>query len=255
MRKGPAERSRIDDRLATLDDRGDVTIRTGQNDSRRLVLQVEFAAQSGSKRRTSPRLDDQLQSLESVAYGGFQIVVAYGNRSRQVIPRESERNLARHRRHQGIGNGRGPAGSLGPFTRCHRPAHAVKSLRLDGKDLGLGTRLRKREGNAAHEAAAAAWYQDCIENNSQSLGVGSQLHSDGALSRDNRRVVERLDERCPGALDDFSRNRLAVVAVAIVEDNIGAKLTRAGDLWRRRILGHDDCRGYFKQRRRGRDAL
>src|SRR6185312_10201595 len=78
--KGLRGALRVDDRTATFVDRRDVAVRAGQDNGCRLVLQVDFRAQSGCKRRTSAGFDDELQAMEGIAYGGFEIAVAHRNR-------------------------------------------------------------------------------------------------------------------------------------------------------------------------------
>src|SRR5262249_58243558 len=62
-------------------------------------------------------------------------------------------------------------------------------------------------------------------------------------------------EHAVGALDQLARPRLAILALPIVEDDLGAVPARRGQLERWRIGRHQDDRADARRARRQRHAL
>ncbi len=86
------------------------------------------------------------------------------------------------------------------------------------------------------QPAAAAWHQQIIER----AGVLDQLLRRRTLPGDDVRMIERRNHRHAAAAREFVGDRLARIALAVVEHHLGAIAARALGLHRRRIVGHDD---------------
>jgi hypothetical protein len=85
--------------------------------------------------------------------------------------------------------------------------------------------------------------------------LGEHLERDRALTRDHRRVVERVDELeiVGGGQLPSPGGRLHHVGAG--QHHLGAEVAGAGDLDERRVLGHDDRRRETEQGTMVGDAL
>ena len=79
--------------------------------------------------------------------------------------------------------------------------------------------------------------------------------ADGALPGDHQRVVIRRDQYGAPHLGDLAGDRLAVLALAVIEHHFGAERRRALALGPRRVARHHDHGRHVEERCRRRDAL
>ena len=83
----------------------------------------------------------------------------------------------------------------------------------------------------------------------------AELERERALPRDDVRVIERRHERGAALLGDLRRDRLAVLALAVVQHDLGAECARPLELDLRRIGRHDDRCPHLQPARGERDGL
>ena len=119
-----------------------------------------------------------------------------------------------------------------------RVDHAGVALDLHADDVDVGAPALGRDRDAGHEPAAADGHDDRVD-------VGDRvddLEADGALARDDRRVVERGHERGAGVGRQLERGRERAGEVGAREHHLGFVDLGARDLGERRVGGHDDGR-------------
>ena len=124
-------------------------------------------------------------------------------------------------------------------------------LRLDADDPDPG-----RSAFAAVEQPAISPPPPIGTTSSVEVGrVLEQLERGRALAGHDARVVVRRDERQAALLGERAPERLAVLGVAVVGDDLGAVAARRRELGGRRVLRHHDHGAGAEQRRRERDRL
>ena len=114
-----------------------------------------------------------------------------------------------------------------------------------------GRSPRRRDGRSREKAGSAAGRHDDVEVRD----LLEKLERRSPLPGDDRLVVERRHQDDAPLLDEPPRDRLAVLAPAVVEDDLGAVAARGGELQGRRVVGHDDRRGHAEVARRERHGL
>ena len=92
-------------------------------------------------------------------------------------------------------------------------------------------------------------------NASSVLDVVEQLERDRALPGHHQGIVERVHEHHAALGGEFVDELLAILAVALVLDDLGAVALGGGALERRRVGGHEDDRARAAQARRQRHRL
>jgi hypothetical protein len=109
-----------------------------------------------------------------------------------------------------------------------RAGDVVGGQRLDADDA-RHRRERLDDRRAAGDQPAAA---DRHEQQVELAGVLVQLQRDGPRARHHVRIVERVHEVQPALLRERERQRLTILAVAVVADDVRAIGLRRGELAR-----------------------
>ena len=130
--------------------------------------------------------------------------------------------------------------------------HRVGFERLDADHLHLGPDRLDVAGDAADEPAAAHRHE---HRRDAVLRVPQNLVADRALSRDDERIVEGMDEGHPVLGDQRVAVRLRVAVAVADEHDLGAHVAHRVDLDLRRRLRHDDDRAQPELARGVGDAL
>ena len=135
---------------------------------------------------------------------------------------------------------------------AERAQHRRVPLRLHTDDLDVGPRVLRGDGHARDEAAAADRHDEHLE-----IGAGGEhLQRDRALTRDDRRVVERGNERRTGAGGELARaSVVASVRVAPWRTTWAPRVSVRVIFVNGVTAGHHDRRVDAEQPRVVRDAL
>ena len=105
-----------------------------------------------------------------------------------------------------------------------RVHHPRVPLGLHADDPHLGPECLHRDCDARDQAAAADRDDDRVER--VRLGLVEELEADGALARDDERVVERGDERRAGLVRDALRARERARVVGALEHDLARRDAR-----------------------------
>ena len=127
----------------------------------------------------------------------------------------------------------------------------VAGLGLDAVDLAARRERACRQRRAGQQAAAAHADEQRVER----ADFVEQLLRRGALPRDDVGMVVGRDQGHAALFGQTLADRLAVFAVAVVDDDGRAIAAGRRDLGSRRVVRHDDHRRHAEQRGRKRDRL
>ena len=153
--------------------------------------------------------------------------------------------LFARRRRPSSGCGRSAAASSGTIA-SHRPRR-----RLDADHPAAGRQRVRRDRRSREQTAAAARHEQEIER----ADLVEELARRRALAGDDVRVIVGRDEREPALARQPLADRFAILAVAIVEDDLAAVPFRRAALHRRRVGRHDDDARDVEQLAGERDRL
>ena len=113
----------------------------------------------------------------------------------------------------------------------------------------------ERQRHAAHQPAAAARDQHTVQRHAQPRRIFGDFQPRRALPRNHAGIVERPDQHRAALGAEFSGNRFAVLALAVIFDHRAAQRPGAVDLGAGRIRRHYDHRLHSEQCRGGGHAL
>ena len=128
---------------------------------------------------------------------------------------------------------------LSTVCSCPRPERSRRIVSRRGLDADhLAARRQRRRGDrrAGQQSAAAAGHEEIVER----ADFFDQLARGRALAGDDVRVIVGRDQRQAALVREPAADRLAVLAVAIVEDDLAAVAFRGDALHGRRVGRHDD---------------
>ena len=149
-----------------------------------------------------------------------------------------------------VGHGLGILHGL-QLLRPKRSRRIVSRRGFDADDRATGRHRFGGQRRAGEESAAAARRQQDVEL----AGLFEQLARGRALTGDHVRVIVGRDEGEPALLRQPAADGLAVVALAVVEDDVGAVSFGGGALDRGRVTRHDDHARDVQELSRQRDRL
>src|SRR6185369_710053 len=110
----------------------------------------------------------------------------------------------------------------------------VAGLRLDAIEPRLRRESARGEGTAGEQPSPAEAHEERVEG----ADLLEKLLRGRALAGDDMRMVIGRDQRHAALLRELRADGLAVLAVAVVEDDLPAVALRGGHLRGRRVLGH-----------------
>src|SRR5581483_12277206 len=142
---------------------------------------------------------------------------------------DGDRVLAREGRAEAVGDR--PRLDRDGAARLQGVVKRRRALRLDGDDLRGGPQALHGGRDPGDESAAA-------DRNDDDVDVGhvlDQLEADGALPGDHEWIVERVDERPAGLLDQLVETVERLGRPGRAEVDLGAVSSRRGDLRRVRV--------------------
>ena len=135
--------------------------------------------------------------------------------------------------------------------RAKRPRRIVAGRRLDADDAAAGRQRAGGERGAGEQSAAAAGDEQQVER----ADLFEELARGRALARDDVRVIVGRNQREAALGGEPAADRFAVVALAIVEDDLAA-VAFGGDAFDGGRVGrHDDDARDVEQLAGERDRL
>ena len=195
-------------------------------------------------------LHDEPRPQHQEANGGEDLGVGHEAHVGQVLLEDRERERARARDADAVGDRRRRR-DRDPLALAERQVDVVRRVRLDAEHGDAGEEGPRDRAAARHEPAAPHGRDERVER----WHLPEELEGGRALPGHDLVVVVGRHQDAPRLLHDLLRDGGAVVAQAIVEDDLGPVVARGLELERRRVLGHADDRGRPRHPRRERDAL
>ena len=131
----------------------------------------------------------------------------------------------------------------------------VEAFRLGCDNARLRMALLDGERDPADQPAARGRHDHDVGLEPQGLKVLDDLPPGGSLPRHDEGIVEGGHQRCIALAGDAARDLRAVLAIAVIEHDLGAVRGRALKLQCRCIARHHDQRRHAEELGRRRHAL
>ncbi len=138
------------------------------------------------------------------------------------------------------------------FLGAHRIVHGSRVDGFDADDPDLRVQEFRVDGDAGDEPAATHGHEDRVD---VAARLAQDFHRDGALPRDDVRVIEGMHEREIALAHDGLRVFVGAVVVVAVQHHLAAEVAHGAHLDGRRSQRHHDGRGDAAALRRQRHAL
>ena len=131
----------------------------------------------------------------------------------------------------------------------------VELFGFAGHHHGLRIARLDRGGDAGDQAAARGGRHHDIRRETKRRHILGDLAAHGALPRDHERIVIGPHQRGAALAGDIAGDGFAILAVAVVQHDLGAIGLGALALGERRVRWHHDGRLHAQDLRRMRHAL
>ena len=205
---------------------------------------------AAAKREPTGRLDDHLHPRREEAHRIDEFGVGRGQHVVDVAADDLEGQVAERLRLRAVGDRLRRVDADDP-AGAERLLHIVAGLRLDTVQLATRRERAGRQRRTAQEAAAAEADEEGIER----TDLVEQFLRRGALAGDHVGVIVRRNQGHAALFGKAAPDRLAVLAVTVVDHDIAAVAARRCDLRCRCVVRHHDRRRHAEQARRQRDRL
>ncbi len=197
-------------------------------------------------------LDHGAIVFEDVLNRGADFVRADRDHLIDDLAREPEGFLADPAHRDAVGE---DADAIERYARAllKRTVHCIGIVRLDADDPDLREEIFHVRTDAGDQPSAAHGDEDCVDLIARALT--QDLHSDRALSGDDVRIVERVDEGELAISSERERVVIGMIVVIAIEHGFPAEIDDGLHLDLRRRLRHHDRRRNASMSRSERDAL
>ena len=190
-------------------------------------------AQQRRQPRGSCAFDYRLLDLQQHEHGLLDVALVHEQPIVHEPPDDFLRDLARRADRNALGD-RADAGRV--VRSAHRIDHRGKTLGLYADDLNRRLDRLGCYGHAGDESAAADRHHQCVQIRDRR----EHLQCDGALARDDRFIVVRMNEHEILARGHFEGMASRFVECVAVQHDLRAEAARALDLHTGREARHHD---------------
>ena len=221
-----------------------------RNDRHNLAAHVKFMVHDGGDRSRARALSDHLAPLHQEQNRLRNFVVIDRHDLIHIPAAKLERQFSRLLDRNAVRNGLRRV-QRNDMSRIHGRLHARRTGCLHADNLHIRMQHFDRRRNAGSQSAAANRH----DNSVYIRQIIHDFQTDRSLSRDDHRVVKRMDKRRAGFLLNAACLGIRIVIYAAVKHDVRAQLARRLHLGKRCARRHNDGRRHAERPRRQRNAL
>ncbi len=220
-----------------------------------LPADIDAAGQQRGEADRPARLDHQLQLPKRKSHRRADFRVGSGDALREQPAVDGEGDFAGDQGHQRIADAVAFSAMRLAFSRAQRTRMIVKGFRFGRHQLGPRIARLDRGSDAGHQAAAGGRRHHDVGRDAKCRHVVGDFPPHRTLAGDHQGIVIGRYQRGAALAGDVAGDGFAVLAVAVVQHDLGAIGLGALALGERRVGGHHDGRLHVQDPRRRRHAL